>query len=508
MIGARLDAPSTQGRSSGDLPATLLLMKNFVRLVRFAWPHRTRFVLSIACAAMVALFYFTELAAVLPLLNILFKSENPQRWISTKIDTIGEQIILLDAQAEEARKIRHAAELGDLQAPELARDYQRLDDESDTIGQKLNERQRTVNLPDLKGLSPQFVKKELAEINVLRQKHDIVEGRLSELRRGSAWLKAGDLGSIRYRLAQIQKDKDSEQAWLARYQRLKPFIYRYLPSDAFGNLLLLIGLVILGVAVKGFFMFLQEVLVADVMQRTQFDIRNLFFRRTINLDLGSFSNQGSAELDGAVHQRHGFLRSRAGHPAQQADPRTDAGRHVPEWRALPELETDLPHTCGCADLGGDHPPRRPDHEARHEALAGKHVVDLQDPSGKLSGDQGGQGLRHGTRRAQAILHRDQELLPQGDPGGDDRRHVRPGPGNADPGDGCHRAFGWIVPGAQEDHLSQLRPVPHPARVSGHGHRGAADPLRRARRCVRPDPQAFQRSFQDPAPRRRPTASAP
>ena len=147
MIGARLDAPSTQGRSSSDLSATLLLMKNFVRLVRFAWPHRTRFVLSIACAAMVALFYFTELAAVLPLLNILFKSENPQRWISTKIDTIGERIILLDAQAEETQKIRHAAELGDFQAPELSRDYQRLDDESDTIRQKLNERQRASTFP-------------------------------------------------------------------------------------------------------------------------------------------------------------------------------------------------------------------------------------------------------------------------------------------------------------------------------------------------------------------------
>ena len=224
------------------------------------------------------------------------RARTPRRWISTNIDTIGEQITLLDAQAEEARKFRHAAELGDLQAPELAKDYQRLDDESDTIRQKLSELQRDVDLPDLKGLRPQLVKKELAEIDVKQKQLDIVEGRLFELRRGSAWLKAGDLASIRYRLAQIQKDKDSKQAWLARYQRLKPFIYRYLPSDAFRNLLLLIGLVILGVATKGFFMFLQEVLVADVMQRTQFDIRNLFFRRTINLDLGSFSDQGSAEL--------------------------------------------------------------------------------------------------------------------------------------------------------------------------------------------------------------------
>ncbi len=166
MIGARLDAPSMQGRSSGDLSATLLLMKDFVRLVRFAWPHRTRFVLSIACAAMVALFYFTELAAVLPLLNILFKSENPQRWISKKVDDIGEQIIVLDAQGEEARKFLHAAELGDLQAPEIAKDYERLDDESDTIKEQLKERQRAVDLPDLKGLSPEFVKQELAEIDV------------------------------------------------------------------------------------------------------------------------------------------------------------------------------------------------------------------------------------------------------------------------------------------------------------------------------------------------------
>ena len=51
-----------------------------------------------------------------------------------------------------------------------------------------------------------------------------------------------------------------------------------------------------GIAIKGFFMFAQEVLVADIMQLTLFDIRNLFFRRTMKLDLASFSDQGSAEL--------------------------------------------------------------------------------------------------------------------------------------------------------------------------------------------------------------------
>jgi ATP-binding cassette, subfamily B, bacterial MsbA len=271
-------------------------MKNFVRLVRFAWPHRFRFALSIGCAAMVALFYFTELGAVLPLLNILFKSENPQRWISTRIDTIGQKITLLDAQAEEMEKIRVAADQGDRQAAHLSLNYRTLKDHSNELKERLDLRQMSVDLPDLKGLSQQFVKKEQAEIDVLHHQLEVVEGRLTELTRGSVWLKAGDSGAIRYRRDQLAQEMAYEQTWLTRYQKLKPLIYQYLPSDCFRSLLLLLGMVLVGVAIKGFFMFLQELLVADVMQRTQFDIRNLFFRRTLNLDLGSFSDQGSADL--------------------------------------------------------------------------------------------------------------------------------------------------------------------------------------------------------------------
>ena len=52
-------------------------MKNFVRLVQFAWPYKVRFGLSIGCAAMVAILFFTELEAIYPLLHILFDSQNP-----------------------------------------------------------------------------------------------------------------------------------------------------------------------------------------------------------------------------------------------------------------------------------------------------------------------------------------------------------------------------------------------------------------------------------------------
>ena len=193
------------------------------------------------------------------------------------------------------------------------------------------------------------------------------------------------------------RKKTSEQTWLTRYQRLKPFIYQYLPSDCFRSLLLLLSLVIVGVAIKGFFMFLQEVLVADVMQRTQFDIRNLFFRRTLNLDLGSFSDQGSAELmarftndmdsfgQGLVTLLSKLIRE----PMRVVFCLT--GALYFNWR-LTCLTLVVVPISAAHDL-----PRRPDHEARHAAIAREHVVDLQDPPGELPGDQGRQGVRHGAR---------------------------------------------------------------------------------------------------------------
>ena len=191
-------------------------MKNFVRLVRFTWPRRYRFALSVGCAAMVALLYFTELGAVLPLLKILFNNENPQRWISSKIDSIEENIVVLNAQADEVRMIKAAAELGARQSSELAEHYRELDQEASAVGDRLREHQRLVDLPDLKRQSIPNVKHDPAEIEALKPRQRIVEERLKELSRGSKWLKEGKLASLRYREEEIKDDLKSEEVWLGR----------------------------------------------------------------------------------------------------------------------------------------------------------------------------------------------------------------------------------------------------------------------------------------------------
>ena len=367
MVGALLDAPSTQGRSSSDAQTAQLHMKNFVRLVRLAWPHRSRFVLSIACAAMVALFYFTELAAVLPLLNILFKSENPQRWISTKVDDIGTRIILQDAQAEEIQKVREAAERGDTRALDLARDYQRLDDESDAIRQKLKDRQHAVDMPDLKGLTPQYIKKEQAEIDGLQKHLEVVDGRIDELRKGSTWLKAGDLASIRYRQAQIAEEKGRRAVLAgpipaAKADHLSVSALGPLPESATAHRHGHLGGGHQGLLHVPSRSPRRRRDAADPVRYPQ-----SVFPPHHQPRPGKLLRSGLRRAHGAVHQRYGLVWSGSGHPAQQVDSRADARLHVPEWRALPELEIDLPDSCCGADLGTDDGSRRADHEARHEA---------------------------------------------------------------------------------------------------------------------------------------------
>ena len=99
---------SWQGSRRGKRYAPI--MKNFSRLVRFAWPYRVRFGLSIGSAMMVALLWFTELGAVYPLLQILFNSQNAQRWVVEQIDEREVEIEATEARLAEIAEVPRLAE--------------------------------------------------------------------------------------------------------------------------------------------------------------------------------------------------------------------------------------------------------------------------------------------------------------------------------------------------------------------------------------------------------------
>ncbi|WP_076351434.1 ABC transporter ATP-binding protein [Paludisphaera borealis] len=271
-------------------------MNNFVRLVRFAWPYRVRFGLSVGCALMVALFYFTELGAVLPLLKILINNENPQRWITLKLDSIDENLERLDAQREELKRVQAALEADGPSGTGLSEHFLKLKGEFLKHGTEVKELEHQVNLPGLNGQPLKPAELARRDIELLERKYKIAEARMKEIEQDSELLRKGDRLALTKRSEVIAEERSNAEWWQRFYLRMKPAIYTYLPSDQFRALVLLMALVLVGVVIKGCFTFLQEVLVANVMQLTLFDVRNLFFRRTMNLDLASFSDQGSAEL--------------------------------------------------------------------------------------------------------------------------------------------------------------------------------------------------------------------
>jgi ABC-type multidrug transport system fused ATPase/permease subunit len=283
------------GSSHPGRPPT---MKNFARLVRFAWPYRARFALSLVCAVMVALLWSANISAVYPLLRILFYSENCQNWIAEQIVATRTDLEAIDDRAQHVAFIER---LGDPNSPALRTHFQEVDARREA---KRNEIHRLEF--QLDDLAPVVVNprnkvlvRDKSELEALRRELQVAEAGLDELKR-FAEQQIHDQRSaatfLRGRRAELEDEHRKTARWLGHYRRLQPWIDRLLPRKGFETLFLLLVLVMSGVAVKGLFMFLQEVLVADVMQLTLFDIRNQFYRRTMALDLSCFGDQGSSEL--------------------------------------------------------------------------------------------------------------------------------------------------------------------------------------------------------------------
>ncbi len=272
------------------------IMKNFARLVMFAWPYRVRFGLSLGCALLVAVLYGADIAAVYPLLKILFYDDNCQKWVAQQIVLQETDVKKIEAQLDEVDFISRVLEPRDpaSQAHVAALSAKRKQDQNE-IG-KLEER---LDQAALLGPHDKAAQRDKADLDLLRRDLQVVEAALAELKRyKDERTKHPDTATqaLPIRRASLEKDRQKASTWVARYRWLQPKVDRYLPHKGFQTLLLLLGLVMTGIAIKGCFLFLQEVFVADVMQLSLFDIRNHFYRRTMALDVSSFGDQGSAEL--------------------------------------------------------------------------------------------------------------------------------------------------------------------------------------------------------------------
>ncbi len=97
-------------------------------------------------------------------------------------------------------------------------------------------------------------------------------------------------------MAKVETDLKSAHDELYRYHIAKRFIDNYCPTDKFQTLVWVLLVVVGAVCIRGFFEFWQESLVGAVVNLCQFDLRNLFFRKAIHLDMSHFTDVGSSDM--------------------------------------------------------------------------------------------------------------------------------------------------------------------------------------------------------------------
>ena len=102
--------------------------------------------------------------------------------------------------------------------------------------------------------------------------------------------------NLQSQLSLARSRLQAEQDALRWYQGLRPWIYQYLPHDAFLTLVVICLALLVGTLLKGVFLAVQEVLVARVALKASLDLRQRLFAKVLGLDMSLFTSEGCGEL--------------------------------------------------------------------------------------------------------------------------------------------------------------------------------------------------------------------
>jgi ATP-binding cassette subfamily B protein/subfamily B ATP-binding cassette protein MsbA len=97
-------------------------------------------------------------------------------------------------------------------------------------------------------------------------------------------------------LAVEQNRLEAEQLAEQRFLKLQPWIKRWLPDDPFRTLLVLVGVVLGLTVIKDGFLIANMLLVEQLTQRTVYEMRTQVFRRSLDMDLAVFQQDGASGL--------------------------------------------------------------------------------------------------------------------------------------------------------------------------------------------------------------------
>jgi ATP-binding cassette, subfamily B, bacterial MsbA len=112
---------------------------------------------------------------------------------------------------------------------------------------------------------------------------------------------------LRRQIDFLQTRYKAEQTALETVRWLQPLIKRYLPTDPFRTIVVIVGLLMVATVVKNFFIFGNNMLVERLIQLTAFDLRKALYHHTLRMDLSEFGEQRTGTLLARFNLEIGYL---------------------------------------------------------------------------------------------------------------------------------------------------------------------------------------------------------
>jgi subfamily B ATP-binding cassette protein MsbA len=98
-------------------------------------------------------------------------------------------------------------------------------------------------------------------------------------------------------LSRLASELAVQQKNIRRFDRLSKYVIDpFLPDDPFKTLVLVVALFLGGTIIKSLFFVAHQILVGNLSQLVVFSLRKEFYRRTLRMDVGTFSADGTSEL--------------------------------------------------------------------------------------------------------------------------------------------------------------------------------------------------------------------
>lgn len=210
-------------------------VNSFARILHYVWPYRKRLVLSFFFAILVALLWGANLSVAFPVIKVLLQGESLKEYVQKEIN----------AKEEDIQNKQNALK---------------------QLSIKIHS-QNTAQL-EFKALPLETANNDLAEAPVnLLSEHSRQQQKLSNASKELFALK-----------------------WV------QSTIIPWVPNDHFDTFAVILGILLFATLIKGLCIFTQDVIVGGVVELTTMAIRKECFRKVLDLDYQSISDEGTAGL--------------------------------------------------------------------------------------------------------------------------------------------------------------------------------------------------------------------